>query len=82
MKPTDIVDIWRCLEICFAGEVDAAAFSRGVPAQSATIIREMFGHRGGPGLRALIDQQGLSHDAATQRYTRIRALTARLLPSV
>jgi hypothetical protein len=81
MKPTDIVDVWRCLEICLAAEVDAAAFSRGVQAQSAAIIREIFGHRGGHGMRALIDQQGLSHDAATQRYTRIRALTARLLPS-
>jgi hypothetical protein len=32
------------------------------------------------GMRGLIDQQRLSKDAADQRYTRIRALTARLVP--
>jgi len=24
MKPTDIIDVWRCLEICFAAGVKAA----------------------------------------------------------
>jgi len=31
-------------------------------------------------MQALIDQHRLSKDAADQRYTRIRALIARLLP--
>jgi len=53
IKHTDIVDIWRCLEIRFATGVDAASFNRGAA----------------PG------------GAAGHRYTRIRALIARLLPS-
>jgi|SRR5215469_6784022 len=80
MKPTDIVDVWRCLEICFIAGVKAAAFSRGVTAQGAAITRELFDRRGGPGMRTLIDQQRLSKDAAAQRHTRIRALMARQLP--
>ncbi len=80
MKPTDIVDVWRCLEICFAAEVDSAAFSRGVTGRGATIIRDLFDRQADPGMRALIDQQRLNKDAADQRYTRIRALIARLLP--
>jgi hypothetical protein len=80
IKPTDIVDIWRCLEICFAAGTDATAFSRGVGAESAAIVRELFDSQSGPGFRALISQQHLSQGAADQRYTRIRALIARLLP--
>jgi hypothetical protein len=80
MKPTDIIDVWRCLEICLAAGVKAAAFSRGVTAQGAAITRELFHRQGGPGMRALTDQQRLGKDAADQRYTRIRALMTRLLP--
>ncbi|HUB37258.1 MAG TPA: hypothetical protein VMA72_00240 [Streptosporangiaceae bacterium] len=79
-KPTDIIDVWRCLEICFAAGVKAEVFSRGATARAAAITRELFHRQGGPGMRALIDQQRLSKDAADQRYTRIRALIARLLP--
>jgi hypothetical protein len=79
MKPTDIIDVWRCLEICFAAGVKAAAFSRGVTAEGAAITRELFHRQDGPGMRALIDQQRLSKDAADQRYTRIHALIARLM---
>jgi hypothetical protein len=79
-KPTDIIDVWRCLEICFAARVDSAAFSRGAAAEGAAITRELFNRQRGPGMRALIDQQRLSREAADRRYTRIRALIARLLP--
>jgi hypothetical protein len=79
IKLTDIVDVWRCLEICVAAQIDATAFSRGTPAKAAAIIRELFG-KNRPGMQALADQQRLSQDAADRRYTRIRALTARLLP--
>jgi hypothetical protein len=78
-KPTDIVDVWRCLEICIAAETDPSAFSHGTPADAAAIIRELFGH-GRPGMQTLADQQRLNKDAADQRYTRVRALIARLLP--
>lgn len=79
IKPTDIVDIWRCLEICLAAGTDATTFSHGTPADAAVIIRELFG-KNGPGMQTLTDQQRLSKDAADRRYTRIRALTARLRP--
>jgi hypothetical protein len=79
-KPTDVIDLWRCLEICFAARVDAAAFSRGTAAQGAAITRHLFNSQHGSGMRVLIDQQRLSRDAADLRYTRIRALIARLLP--
>lgn len=79
VKATDIVDVWRCLEICLAAGTDAAAFSHGTPAEAAVIIRELFTHKG-RGVQTLADQQRLSRNAADQRRTRIRALIARLLP--
>ncbi len=79
-KPTDVIDVWRCLEICIAARVDAAAFRRGSAAEGAAIIRKLFDGRDSPGIRTLAEQQRLSPDAADQRYTRIRALVARLLP--
>ncbi|MGH3303980.1 MAG: hypothetical protein ACRDOK_20335, partial [Streptosporangiaceae bacterium] len=79
-KPTDVIDIWRCLEICLAARVDAADFRRGTAAEGAAIIRKLFDGRGSPGIQTLAQQQRLSPDAADQRYTRIRALIERLLP--
>ena len=79
IKPTDIVDTWRCLEICLAARIDPTAFSHGTPADAAAIIRKLFGKHG-PGMQALAGQHRLSKDAADQRSTRIRALIARLLP--
>jgi hypothetical protein len=78
IKPTDIVDVWRCLEICVAAETDPSAFSHGTPADAAAIIRELFG-QGRTGMQTLADQQRLNKDAADQRYARVRALIARLL---
>lgn len=80
MKPTDVIDVWRCLEICFAARVDAAAFRRGTAADGAAIIRKLFDGRDSPGIQTLAQQHRLSTEAADQRYTRIRALIARLLP--
>jgi hypothetical protein len=79
MKPTDITDVWRCLEICLAAGTDPAAFSHGTLADAAAIIRELF-TQNGPGMQTLADEQRLSKDAGGQRYTRIRALIARCLP--
>ncbi len=80
-KSTDIVDVWRCLEICLAARVDRADLDHGVRAQSAEIIRELFRRRDGSGMRALISEQHLSPDAADQQLIRIRALIARVLGS-
>lgn len=80
MKPTDVIDVWRCLEICFAARVNTAAFRSGTAAEGAAIIRKLFDGRDSTGIRTLAEQQRLSPDAADQRCTRIRALVARLLP--
>ncbi len=63
MKPTDIIDVWRCLEICFAAGIDADALSHRGRAQGTAIIRELFKRWDGPGMRALIDHQHLSLEA-------------------
>lgn len=81
VKPTDIVDIWRCLEICFAAGVDATALRRGAAADGAAIIRKLFESRQSLGIQTLAEQRRLSREAADQQYTRIRALVARLLPT-
>jgi hypothetical protein len=80
IKPTDVIDVWRCLEICFAAGVDAAAFRHGTAAEGAAIIRKLFDGRDSPGIQTLAEQLRLSPDAADQRYTRIHALVERLLP--
>jgi hypothetical protein len=45
-KDTDIADIWRCLEIAFAAGLVPGDFARGVRAESAEVIRSLFGSRG------------------------------------
>jgi hypothetical protein len=78
-KATDAIDIWRCLEVAFAAGVDAAEFADGVPARSAAIIRSLFGTRHGGGMTALVAEQRLSDRAADARFTRLRALIARVV---
>lgn len=79
VKATDIVDIWRCLEMAFVAGISPQSFTQGVPAESADIIRRMFSRPDGPGMTALIREQRLSDQAADERFTRIRALIARVL---
>jgi hypothetical protein len=78
-KATDAVDIWRCLEVASAAGVEATEFAKGIPAESAAVIRRMFGARNGGGMKALVGEQRLSDRAADARFTRVRALIARVL---
>jgi hypothetical protein len=78
-KATDVVDVWRCLEVAFAAGVGPDEFALGVPAEAAAHIRTLFERRDGPGMRALLGEQGLSAAGADERYTRVRALIARVL---
>jgi len=78
-KDTDVADVWRCLEIAFAAGVGPADFTRGVRAQSAEVIRSLFGSRRGAPVAALAAGQRLSAEAADARFTRIRALIAHVL---
>ena len=78
-KDTDVTDIWRCLEIAFAAELGPADFARGVRAETADVIRSLFGSRRGPAMAALAAEQHLSAEATDARITRIRALIAHVL---
>ena len=78
-KATDVVDIWRCLEVCFAAGTDPAQFTGPERVAAVTRVRELFGSRSGPGMTSLIDEQRLTPRAADHRYTRIRALVDRIV---
>ncbi len=78
-KDTDIADVWRCLEIALAAGLSPDDFSSGVRAESADVIRDLFGSRYGSPMAAIAAEQRLSIEAADERYTRIRALIARVL---
>jgi hypothetical protein len=79
-KPTDIVDLWRCLEVAYAAGSDAAAFAGTEAAKAARTIRALFDSRDGAAMSALVREQRLSETAADERFTRIRALVQRVLP--
>jgi hypothetical protein len=78
-KDTDIADVWRCLEIALATGLGPDDFTGGIRAESAEVIRALFSSRHGAPMEALTAEQRLSAEAADERYTRIRALTARVL---
>lgn len=78
-KDTDVVDIWRCLEVAFAAEVATTEFADGRAAEAKAILRGLFGERTGPGMAALTSAQRLSEEAGDVRYARVRALLERVL---
>ncbi len=74
-----VMDVWRCLEIAFAAGLKPADFVDGVRADSAEVIRTLFGSRRGAGMAVLAAEQHLSAQAADERFTRVQALMARVL---
>lgn len=80
-KDTDVVDVWRCLEVAFAADVDSHEFAEGDRAEAAMHVRALFERRDGAGMRALEAEQQLAGAAADERFTRVRALIARVLGS-
>jgi hypothetical protein len=78
-KATDIVDLWRCLEIAYAAGVDSRQFEGHDAVRAVTLVRELFDRRDGPGMAALQTERGLPNPAADQLFTRLRALMARVL---
>lgn len=80
-KDTDIADVWRCLEIAFTAGLGPADFASGIRADSARVIRDLFSNRDGAPMTALTTAQRLSSEEADERFTRIRALIARVLGS-
>lgn len=79
-KPTDIVDLWRCLEVAYKADTVPESFVEGEAADAVRIIRASFDRRDGAGMSALMGEQRLSEAAADERFTRIRALIQRVLP--
>jgi hypothetical protein len=80
-KATDYTDIWRCLEIAYAGGVTPDEFGTLEMAEGAAITRSLFADRRGSGMSVIAEDQGLSSTTADQRYTRIRALIDEVLGS-
>ena len=79
-KDTDVVDLWRCLEICQAAGVTPGEFvTNDDLIRAATIIRRLFAERDGYGMRELTAYHGLSSTGTDQRHTRIRALIVSVL---
>lgn len=62
-KNTDITDIWRCLEIALVAGLGPADFTRGVRAETAEVIRPLFGSCRGAPMAALAAEQHLSAEA-------------------
>ncbi|HEX9538897.1 MAG TPA: hypothetical protein VGA04_12080 [Streptosporangiaceae bacterium] len=79
VNDTDVTDIWRCLEAAYAAGVAPAMFADGIRAESADLIRALFASLRGPGMTAIAAGQGMTRQAADARYTRVRALIARVL---
>ena len=79
-KDTDLVDLWRCLEICRAAGVGPEEFSTSDDLQrAADVTRRLFTDRTGPGMRAIAAYQRLSDTGGDPRHTRIQALIVRVL---
>lgn len=78
-RATDVIDVWRCLEVALAAGVNPDEFSEGEPARAADVVRRLFTDRDGRGMSDLVTGQRLSAAAADRRYTRIRALVRRIL---
>jgi hypothetical protein len=79
-KDTDIVDLWRCLEICQAAHLRLADFgTHDDLIRAAHITRDLFADRNGVGMRSLSAYFGLSPTGADQRHTRIKALLVSVL---
>jgi hypothetical protein len=78
-KDTDVVDLWRCLEVCWAAGAAPQDFAKGEPAEAAAVIRRLFGGRRSPGMATLVGAQRLAPAVADQRVTRVRALVTRVL---
>jgi hypothetical protein len=72
-------DVWRCLEIALVAGLGPTDFTKGVRAESAQVIRELFGRHDGLAMVAMAAEQHPSERAADERFTRIRALIARVL---
>lgn len=74
----DAVDVWRCLEIANAANVDADDLNSNDGRCALAILERSFGSERADGITHLIQTQKLNATESTVRATRLRALIARL----
>ena len=76
----DIVDVWRLLEVCAVGGIAMDAQMGDDGARASSLIRSAFSELESEGTRALVAELKLNEGAAKERFARIQALIARVLP--
>ena len=72
-KGTDVVDLWRCLEVGLAAGITPGDFEGEIPERSVNRIRGIFSCRDGVGMTPLGEALRLSTEAADERFTRLSA---------
>lgn len=77
-KPTDVVDLWRLLEVASVAGVRAEDLGDHLQRVRA-LITHLFDEREGRGMRSLHDELDLDGPATDRRFTRITALIRRVL---
>jgi hypothetical protein len=80
-KPTDTVDVWRCLELLAAAGVRPASFTNDEAIAAARRARQLFDDRDARGMSDLASERSLRPAAADALHTRIVALMQRCLPA-
>ena len=80
-KATDLVDLWRCLEVAFASGVTPSDFTGSVASEAAEITRRLFARRDCHGMARLLAEQRLTGGEADRQSARVRALVARVVGS-
>ncbi len=77
VRASDVVDVWRCWRSRSPG-VDPGV-RRSDSGGGAALVRTLFDRRDGVGMTTLRSEQRLSDQATDARFTRVRALVARVV---
>ena len=78
-KATDVVDLWRCLEVAYAAGVEPTQFTGNESTRAAVVARKIFAERDGYGMSSISAELSLNASATDERFTRITALVNRIL---
>lgn len=76
----DIVDVWRLLEVCAVAGISIDTQMGDDSVRASSLIRSAFSDFESDGTRALVAELKLNEAAAKERFARIQALVARVLP--
>lgn len=78
-KGKDAVDVWRCMEVMYRAGASLSKTGDLALAAVRDLLAQGFAKQTSSMMSALVEQQGLSKQAAQQRYTRIQALMKQVL---